>query len=185
MSQDYNPFEGMDGTTTPGELLAALVKKAAADGDIKPLGGALGMMQKQYEAMMEHLGSVVNQLRAEVGQISMMSDLARLTHALIINILIDKEIVGKEEFEELYKEKVTDVMDKHIEDLRQKQEEMLAEQQKEIEEFAKMAAESGDLIDPATGEAVQLEELDEEEEKEAEVAGDNVVQIPVEKAEEE
>lgn len=161
--KEYNPFEGMDGNTTPGELLQALMKKAIADNDMRPIGGVIGMLQKQVEATMQHLGQVIQRLREEVGQTSMVSDVSRLTIALLINILIEKNIVTKDEFEKLYKEKVTDVMDAHIKKIQEEQEKMLEEQKKQVEEFAKKASETGEIMDPNSGEVVSdLQVVDEE-----------------------
>ena len=163
--KEYNPFEGMDGNTTPGELLQALMKKAINDNDLRPVGGVVGMLQKQVEATMQHLGAVMQRLREEVGQTSMITDVTRLTIALIIKLLISKEIVDKEEFEKLYKEQVTDVMDKHIKDVQKQQEEMEAKQKQEVEDFAKKAAEGEEVVDPNSGEVISdLEPVEEVEE---------------------
>lgn len=168
--KEYNPFEGMDGNTTPGELLQALMKKAIADNDLRPIGGVIGMLQKQVEATMQHLGQVMQRLREEVGQTSMISDVSRLTIALLINILIEKDIITKDEFEKLYKEKVTDTMDAHIKKIQEEQERMAAEQQKEIEEFAQKASEREDIIDPNSGEVISDLQLVNEEEVEEAIA---------------
>lgn len=167
--KDYNPFEGMDGNTTPAELLQALMKKAIEDNDMRPIGGVIGMLQKQVEATMQHLGQVMQRLREEVGQTSMIGDVSRLTIALLINILIEKEIITKDEFEKLYKEKVTDTMDAHIKKIQEEQEKMAEEQKKQIEEFAQKASESGEIMDPNSGEVVSdLQEVPEEDETPAE-----------------
>jgi hypothetical protein len=161
-NKEYNPFEGMDGKTTPEELLQALMKKAIADKDLRPIGGIVGMLQKQVQATMQHLGAVMQRLREEVGQTSMVTDVGRLTTALVIRILIDKGIVTREEFDKLYEEKVTNVMDQHIQDIKKQQEEMLAKQQEEIEKFAKEASEKGEIVDPNSGEVIADGELIEE-----------------------
>lgn len=158
--KEDNPFAGLDGTSTPQQLLQALMKKAIDDNDMRPIGGVIGMIQKQVEATMQHLGKVMQQLRQEVGQSNMVSDVTRLTIALLIKIMVDKDIITKEEFDGLYKKNVTDVMDNHVKELEKKQKELEEEEKKRIEEFAKKAAENPDaMIDPDTGEIISnLEE---------------------------
>lgn len=158
MTEDkkYNPFQGLDGSSTPAELLKALMDKAIEDNDLRPVGGVVGMLQKQVEATMQHLGQVLQSLREEVGQTSMVTDVGRLTSALLINILIDKGIVTKDEFEVMYKEKVTDIMDGHMKKIQEEQEKAMAAEKEKIEEFAKKASEGEAVIDPATGEEVKL-----------------------------
>ena len=161
--KEPNPFEGINGTTTPQDLLKMLVDRVIQTGDLKPIGGALSMLQKQLEAVGEFMGEANKTLKTELSQMAILNDVARLTLALVINILLEKEIITEEEFQGKYKEGVQDVMDKHMEDLKKKYEEAKQKEQEDINNFVKQAMETGDAItDPSTGEAIKFEEDTEE-----------------------
>jgi hypothetical protein len=151
---ENNPFKGMDNTTSPQELIRTMINKAAEDNNIKMLGGVLGVMQKQIESVAQHAGQVMNSLEGNLSHVIMSVDVTRLITSLLINILIEKNVVTKEEFETLYQEKVVDVMDKFMEQMAQQQKEAEEAKQKEIEEFVKMASSKDGVFDPETGQEV-------------------------------
>lgn len=124
-----NPFEGMDQNTSPTDLLRALVDRATITNQVGPMGAALGLMQKEMEGILNHLQGALGGIGQRMSQNTLMIDLVRLTNALIISILLEKNVISQEEFDAMYDERVEKVMAKHVEDIRRETEEMMAERQ--------------------------------------------------------
>ena len=131
--QKENPFSEMGEETTAGELIDAFMKQAEIGDTISPVSKAMGVMQKQYEVLMEHLQQTMVGMRSQATHNSMYIDVLRLTSSLLANILIDKGIVTQEEWEERNQKEVHDEMDRHVTEMQKAQKKHMAQQETEAQ----------------------------------------------------
>jgi hypothetical protein len=165
-------MQDIDMNATPEEIVEKLLAEAAETGKMQPMGQSIDFIQQQLSGLYNQIHMTLDRLGAMVGQLQVRSDTARLTTAMLINMMIEKGLLNKEEFDARYKEKVVDVMEKAMQEFSDKQKAM----QEEMAKIERAEAETEDTpnedgeVKPSGRISLVPEEPEEEEETPEEYA---------------
>ena len=144
--------------TTPEQIINDLLNEAAKTKSLKPVTQAIDFMEKLIASINGHMHHFADTMGKVMASTQIRSDRNTLTLSLITKMLIEKQIITKEEFEERYNNDVIKILE---EQMKRTQERHQAKM-KEMEQAAEEGKVQGEV------EAIK-------EEKEEEYSGDVIL----------
>ena len=95
-------MKNIDLDKSPEQIIHALLTESAKTGEMQPMGQSIDFVQQQVSGLYEQLQKTLEGLSKMIGTLQIRADTSRLTSALVIRTLIDKDLFTKEEFDVLY-----------------------------------------------------------------------------------
>ena len=121
---------------TPAQMLQALIGKAIDTGSLKPLGQALGGVQAQvdsvfgmFQSYMQEYGKLLAEHSHAIRLSVMQLDTLRMAFVGLIDLLVEKNVFSKDEWDKVYEEKVQKKIEERIEAARKNHEEAIKAEQ--------------------------------------------------------
>jgi anionic cell wall polymer biosynthesis LytR-Cps2A-Psr (LCP) family protein len=108
---------------SPAQMLEALINKAIDTGSMRPLGQARGGMQSQLDNIFGIFQNNLMRIGHATSVTSVQMDTMRMSFVALVDLLTEKGVFTKEEWETTYDEKVKKKMMERIELAKKQREE--------------------------------------------------------------